>query len=877
MEMRSPLDAQALLANAGWMRTLASRLLEDDSAADDVVQDATVAALRHAPEDEAGLAPWLSRVVRNFAYRKRRDDARRARREEFAAEPRAEPSPTEVAERLELQRMLVDLVSALDEPFRRTIVLRYFESRSCVEIAELYGIPEGTVRWRSMRGLELLRKELDARAGSRMQWSAMLMTFTEQFGAMPAATVAAAASSKVLLGVSAMKAVHAAAAGIAAVILGGLAWWGFQQMREEPRVAAAPAPPAKVAVETPSVQPEVAPKVGAETALEAGAREAVAGTSIAPAAITLPPPPADRFAFVDARFVDAVGTPWSGVRLLPIAPTSNPYWNPGESALSGTDGSVLLQIPLPKRPNGLGKQQREVKVELVASRAGCTSVARTATVREGETSHLGYITLGPGVRILGRAMDADGKGVAGARLGIAPALLEGDEGQMRRHGSPSFQTTPGTSSASDGGFTLEGVAPGKLRIWAHSEGFRHAWSQPLDVSQGSDLLGISIVMSPFLPTDFIMGQVVDPAGVPLANISVQHQENRPIYGSGSSLSTDENGHFELLVDHDDATYDFTATDFLERFGSQTARGVKPGARDVVIRMLAREQFAVRVRDPDGVPVENARFEVTIGGMTRHFVSTSTSPGDYSIARPEGGFWFIASAPGFRTSRLGHPRKPLEPAQLPTGLDVILQRSKLLQGRVTADGAPVVGADVYIVPDHFGDPGTVDGYRFRYVIMSGEKKAITDAEGHYQLDCDTDSGYDLDLGFWLRAVAEGWAAAEVGPVPAADLEPVTEFDFELTHGGVIEGRVLLPDGKDAEGAIVSFNHGDGFPKTLRAGKGGVFRIDGLTTGKWQVQSATHEISPDRTEYANAPTDAPLEWSCEVQAGVTTHFDLDLTKQ
>ncbi|HTF90059.1 MAG TPA: sigma-70 family RNA polymerase sigma factor, partial [Planctomycetota bacterium] len=741
--MRAPIDAQALLANAGWMRALASSLLEDDSAADDVVRDATIAALRHAPADEAGLAPWLSRVVRNFAYRKRRDDARRARREEFGSEPRAEPSPSEVAERLELQRMLVDAVSALEEPFRRTIVLRYFEGRSSVEIAELYGIPEGTVRWRSMRGLELLRKELDARTGSRMQWSAVLLTFTEQFNALPVAASAAGASSKVLLGVFAMKAAHAAAAGIVALVLGGLAWWGVQRLREEPQVAAASASPTLAAVEIPAVAPEVAPEVSAQTAVEASAREAVAETPTAPAVIAPLPPPADRFAFVDARFVDAVGTPWSGVRLLPIAPTSNPYWNPGEGALSGTDGSVLLKIPLPKTPNGLGKQQREVKVELVASRAGCASVARTATVREGETSHLGFITLGSGVRVLGRVVDADGKGVAQARLGIAPALLDGDEGQMRRHGSPSFQTTPGTSSSSDGEFTLEGVAPGKLRIWANAQGFRHAWSEPIDVPAASDLLGLSVILHPLLPTDYIRGKVLDPDGAPLPHISIQYQEHRPVYGSGSSLATDEDGRFELLVEHDDATYDFSATDFKERFASQTVTGVKPGARDVVIQMLARTQFAVRVRDTDGVPVENARFQITIGGISMNFVSTSTSPGDYSIARPEEGFWIATSAPGFLSSRLGHPRKPLDPAQLAAGLDVVLKRAKLLKGRVTADGVPVVGAEVYITPDHSGGMGTVDGYQYRYVIMSGNEKAITDADGRYQLDCNTESGYDLD--------------------------------------------------------------------------------------------------------------------------------------
>ena len=679
-------------------------------------------------------------------------------------------------------------------------------------------------------------------------------------------------------GVFAMKTIQSVSLAVAAAIVGALAWWELGPTPRETNVGLAP----RDSSATSQASLELDATVTADPSqpeLVAGARVSVPAQAVqAPVLGTPVPPSIERLAFVDARFVDKLGTPWSGVRLAPLAPSWMPTWNPGEGALSEADGRVRLQIALPARRDEFGALRREVKLEVLASKTGCTSVARSVALREGETSHLGFIVLGPGLRIEGRVVDAQDQGLAQARLGIAPALLEGDEGQLARHGAPSFLSTPGTTSAADGAFILDGAPPGKLRVWARLKGYRFAWSEPIDAPEGRDVQGITLKLSPLLATDRIAGQVVDPDGAPIARVALRTLEHWRGAGNGSSIACDKEGRFEIIVQHDDSTYDFSAEDMLGRFAAQTVTGITPGSLDVVIRLIAREQMAVRVLDAQGAVVNDAKFDVMSQGSSMDFVSTRTADGAYSMARPGEPFMLMVVASGFKQSRLGRPREMLDPMHLPSELVIVLQRAKLLRGRVTAEGAPVAGARVHITTDHPEGWNTVNGYRSRYIAYPWmHVEVFTDADGRYQLDCETKSGYDVDKGFWLRAMAEGWAATEVGPVAAAQLEPITVFDIELTRGGSIEGRVLLPDGRDGEGSIVALNHGDGFPMTIRAGKDGAFRMDGLTVGKWQVLPATGEIDPDRLAFNGEKFDGPIEWSCEVSAGVTTHFDLDLTKQ
>src|SRR6187431_601686 len=99
-----PLDA--LLAHAGWARTLARHLVRDADAADDLVQRAWVAAIENPPASAIPPRRWLAAVLRNLAREMRRGEARRARREAVVA--RADQvEPESPLEQIELQRRLL--------------------------------------------------------------------------------------------------------------------------------------------------------------------------------------------------------------------------------------------------------------------------------------------------------------------------------------------------------------------------------------------------------------------------------------------------------------------------------------------------------------------------------------------------------------------------------------------------------------------------------------------------------------------------------------------------------------------------------------------------------------------------------------------------
>jgi RNA polymerase sigma-70 factor (ECF subfamily) len=153
--------AETLAAHHAWLRRVARRITKSPASADDLVQDTCVTALRSAPED-AEMRPWLRSVMRKLAWGHSRTESRRARREELAylfTPPSAEPDPL-LAYGVD-RRRLTRALEALPEPFRSTIVQRYIEGRSCVEIARDEKVPASTVRTRQARGLELLRSELE--------------------------------------------------------------------------------------------------------------------------------------------------------------------------------------------------------------------------------------------------------------------------------------------------------------------------------------------------------------------------------------------------------------------------------------------------------------------------------------------------------------------------------------------------------------------------------------------------------------------------------------------------------------------------------------------------------------------------------------------
>jgi RNA polymerase sigma-70 factor (ECF subfamily) len=169
---------ELLHTHSGWLRRLACGLLRDSDEAEDVVQESMVAAWKKPPALDRDVRPWLAEVVRNRARDqargRRRRDSRELAAEELSA--RSVENPEELLERFQLHKMLTEVVLALEEPFRQTLLLRFFEGLSSAAIAERLGTPAGTIRWRLKEGLERVRRELDRRHdGQRAVWVRSLL------------------------------------------------------------------------------------------------------------------------------------------------------------------------------------------------------------------------------------------------------------------------------------------------------------------------------------------------------------------------------------------------------------------------------------------------------------------------------------------------------------------------------------------------------------------------------------------------------------------------------------------------------------------------------------------------------------------------------
>jgi RNA polymerase sigma factor (sigma-70 family) len=171
---RRPANPEELLRHSAWMRDLARVLVGDRASGDDLVQDAFVASLRHPPEGEP--RPWFRRVMQNLNRMRARGEIRRLAREAGVASEATAPSPEQLLERAETERLLAALVCELAEPYRATLVLRYYEGHSAAEIAEMQGVPAGTVRWRLKQAVDELRRRLDEKHnGDRRAWSLALL------------------------------------------------------------------------------------------------------------------------------------------------------------------------------------------------------------------------------------------------------------------------------------------------------------------------------------------------------------------------------------------------------------------------------------------------------------------------------------------------------------------------------------------------------------------------------------------------------------------------------------------------------------------------------------------------------------------------------
>ncbi len=171
--------ADALVSQTGWLRDLVRRLIEDRDAADDVCQSTLLRAWRHRPSTDGGLRPWLATVARRIWIRERKREASRPVREAQAAQSEAQPPASDVVERMAWQQRVVAAVMRLEEPYRTTLLMRFWESKPPRAVASHFGVPVETVRTRIKRGLAKVRAELDQECGGRQAWVTAILPLAE--------------------------------------------------------------------------------------------------------------------------------------------------------------------------------------------------------------------------------------------------------------------------------------------------------------------------------------------------------------------------------------------------------------------------------------------------------------------------------------------------------------------------------------------------------------------------------------------------------------------------------------------------------------------------------------------------------------------------
>lgn len=377
-------------ADLTWLQHLARALVAEPQAADDLMQDTLLAAIRQPATAATSPRAWLAGIARRLAARQFRDHERRRRRESAAHSTGGGHDPADLVARAELAERLANAARSLPEPMRTAILLRFLEGFDVAAIARRLGKPADTVRYRIRRGLELLRHDLggsdDAKECQR-RCRALLLPLSAPLPSTPLPPPPAPAGLTLL---AIMNAKTLTLAGLGLLLLSSATLWWLQD----------DGPPA-----TPSG--ELATGAPASAVMPDRSATASLATDVRTLAKPLTPTPSPT-TLADAlrgRVVDETGAAVRGASLSLRQATpadGSPATSAMASATSDAEGRFALPLPI-------------VAAELLARRNG---YCREFTSVEPSNLPAGdlVVVMRRGQTLVGRVVDGTYRGVGSLPL-----------------------------------------------------------------------------------------------------------------------------------------------------------------------------------------------------------------------------------------------------------------------------------------------------------------------------------------------------------------------------------------------------------------------------------------------------------------------------
>jgi hypothetical protein len=410
-------------------------------------------------------------------------------------------------------------------------------------------------------------------------------------------------------------------------------------------------------------------------------------------------------------------------------------------------------------------------------------------------------------RVSGRATGPDGKPVAGAFVFLSElesVSLGGQSGLLSSGRLHDGRTDD------DGSFSLEGVAPGPVRLNAQAPGRQKTTLEGLEVKPGQDLTGLQVVLAPGAT---IEGRVLSPDGGPVTGAEVVVVEPSPDGGPSFSplrARTDGDGQYRI----DGIAPGPRVLEARAEGYQRAVRDVEvsPEARAVDFRLERGLEVSGRVVDAAGSPIPSAQLSLIAGD---DFFQASRA-----LSGPEGAFRFsglkagtyrlMARKDGYASDRRGET--VMLAGSSVSGLEVKLSAGGTIAGRIS---------------------GLEPSQLSRVRVWAGSELHLgnIDPEGGYRIA-------NLPPGDWLVTAvvpdtplhAEGRASLEPG-VPEA------RVDLELGGGHELTG-VVLRNGQPLAGAHLALTRGGmAGSQTAASDHQGSFRFGGLEDGTYDLDVST----------------------------------------